>query len=121
MPKLVTVYSPSGDAEQHTLPNARDLVQGANYKWQKEAESNPVAFAPATAVPTAEEKKRLDKQKIGQEIFDRFGTTAVTEKDADIPPVEDTPDEIPEEAAPEAQVEAAPVTLPRKPGRFGKN
>ncbi len=32
--KLVTVYSPDGNAEQHTRPNARDLINGAGYSWE---------------------------------------------------------------------------------------
>lgn len=119
MSKFVTVYSPEGTAEKHTLPNARDLVQGAGYSWKPGVEASPVNFAPAHAVPTREEKLALAKKPASQEIFDRYGTTATEADDplsnADI--MEDVLNETTpaEEAAPvvEEVVEPAPEEAPK--------
>lgn len=130
MTKKVTIYNKDGGAELHTLPNARDLIQ-AGWSWTQNKESTPFDQLPTTVALTLEQKKALEAKKIGQEIFDRFGTGATE----DILAPTKVDDDVPEEAAPaaevvtpvvEAQAEEpaveAKVELPRAGSRrFGKD
>lgn len=65
--KLITVYSPDGAEEQHTIPNARDLIYGAGYSWHKKKESSPHHPAPF-AVPSS---TQFDKSQT-QEVLDKL-------------------------------------------------
>lgn len=93
MAKLITLYHPDGRVEKHTLPNARDLLN-VGWSYERSRPSSPVDNAPAAVLPTLAEKKELEKTPVAQEIFDRFGTRATSEQDADIPPAAETPDEV---------------------------
>lgn len=50
----VIVYSPDGAPERHTRPNARDLVNGAGYTWNKHTPSTPASYAPFARVTAPE-------------------------------------------------------------------
>lgn len=136
MSKLVVVYSPEGVAEKHTMPNARDLIQGAKYTWKPGVASSPASFAPPHAVPSRDEKIKLASKPASQEIFDRYGSTATEDNDPlaaatalvnetsapdeDFAPVEEVVEVAPVvEAAPEATEKL--TELPRAPrgGRKG--
>lgn len=139
MTKLVTVYTPSGDPEQHTLPNARDLVNGARYSWKQNVESAPTEFTPAAYLPTAAEKAALAKKPRSQEIFDGHSVINADGKIDENPPAPPAePDEVipppveegeaVKDLAPDVVVdlapEAAPVEIPRAPRaprKFGGN
>lgn len=68
-PILVAVYSPTGEKEMHTVPNARDLVNGAEYTWRPGVEASPVDSAPIKVTPPTGPSK-------AQQIFDSTGHNA---------------------------------------------
>lgn len=48
----VIIYDTNGNPERHTRPNARDLVVGAGYSWNRFVPANPAGYAPfATVTP----------------------------------------------------------------------
>lgn len=123
MTKKVTIYNPQGVAEQHTIPNARDLIN-AGWSYDKNRKTTPFDSLPRAVALTAEQTQELNKKKIGQEIFDRYGTDATREiivpkpegfVEGEPAPVADpteevTPEPVVEEASPvEVVQEAAPV------------
>ncbi len=63
--KTWVVYSPEGQAERHSLPNARDLVAGADYTWKPGVAASVTDVAPfATAQapsPLPQSQAVLDK------------------------------------------------------------
>ena len=98
MASFVTIYNKSGEAEKHTLPNARDLIAHSGYSWKKGREWSPVQSAPYARPELA---KAGDKV---QELLDRTGGNGKPVVDvthdvvADDDPV--TIEEGPDEAAP---------------------
>jgi len=100
--KLITVYAPDGTAEQHTRPNARDLVNGANYSWDPKYPSNP-----ASLYPYASHQTNLKSKP--QEIFDRIGA----QRAQVLPEKEDEEDDLVplEVVEPDEEVEIIPVPV----------
>lgn len=141
MSKLITIYNPDGVAAKHSIPNARDLVNGAGWSYAPTRESSPAEFLPAKASLSALERQQLNAKPISQEIFDRYGSSATedlilptdkegNEAEAEEATVEDTEDRVipaynpdaPEfNTAPEADEEGSEETpeapAPRKRGR----
>lgn len=141
MSKLITIFSPDGNAEKHTLPNARDLVNGAKYTWKKGVKVTPATWTPPHAVPSRDEKSKLLQKPASQEIFDRIGSHATEENNVridnnvllnetsgpdeeeeeyvedvvDDASEEDVVDETPVEEAAEEVVPEVSVELPRTP------
>lgn len=73
---LVTVYAPDGTAVRHTYPNARDLVQGAGYSWEKGRETSPAATSPHS-------RRKSPKKSIAEEVFASAGAQPRTGTDVD--------------------------------------
>lgn len=121
VPTVVTIYSPKGKPEPHTRANARDLVNGAGYTWDKRKESNPAAYAPF-ALP---QNTKFSKSK-AQEVLDRVGAAAPgTDADGEevfdgvddgsaTGPISLPADNQDEDEAEEEAPAAAPVKKPRK-------
>jgi hypothetical protein len=66
----VIVYSPSGEPERHTRPNARDLVNGAGYTWMKGVPTTPASIAPFVAFDPP------DEGHPSQKVLDSRGSSA---------------------------------------------
>lgn len=72
-PQTLIVYSPEGQAERHTVPNARDLVNGAGYTWVKGSATTPASFAPVRpAVP----RGQAAEAALAQSVLDSVGGVA---------------------------------------------
>lgn len=66
----VIVYSPSGEPERHTRPNARDLVNGAGYTWMKGVPTTPASIAPFVTFDPP------DEGHPSQKVLDSRGSSA---------------------------------------------
>jgi hypothetical protein len=121
VPSTVTVYNPKGKPETHTRVNARDLVNGAGYSWEKKKPANPAASAPF-ALP---QNTKFSKSK-AQEVLDRVGATAADGDDDEevfegvddggsTGPINLPADDEDEDEAEEEAPAPAPVKKPRKP------
>jgi hypothetical protein len=66
----VIVYSPSGEPERHTRPNARDLVNGAGYTWMKGVPTTPASIAPFVTFDPP------DEGHLSQKVLDSRGSSA---------------------------------------------
>lgn len=81
--KTVPVYGQNGEVEQHSYPNARDLVANCDgyWAWKPQAQSTPMDSPPFTRLVAPSNKPQT------HEILERLGTGAVRDVE-DVKPIE---------------------------------
>lgn len=85
VPATVVVFNQQGKPETHTRANARDLINGAGYTWEKKKPTTPASYAPF-ALP---QNTKFAKSK-AQEILDRVGAQVPGDSGNDAEEVFDT-------------------------------